>query len=75
MQEKMKSNFREVISEFREYGVPVEGARFALIMSTKEGLEVDVYEDTEKIRTIKVHQHSASYAEDCAENWCQRVMD
>jgi len=33
-----KSNFREVISEFREYGVPVEGARFALIMSTKEGL-------------------------------------
>ncbi len=74
MQEKT-ANFREIVSEFREYGVPVEGARFAFIMSTKEGFEVDVYEDTEKIRTIKVHQHSASYAEDCAENWCQRVMD
>tara|TARA_R100001460_G_scaffold10330_2_gene24428 strand:- start:499 stop:720 length:222 start_codon:yes stop_codon:yes gene_type:complete len=72
---KESSNYREIVSEFREYGVPVEGTRLALIMSTKDGYEVDVYENDQKIRTIRVHEHSVSYAEDCAENWCQRVMD
>ena len=72
---KESSNYREIVSEFREYGVPVEGTRLALIMSTKHGYEVDVYENDQKIRTIQVHEHSESYAEDCAENWCQRVMD
>ena len=70
-----EDNYREIVSEFREYGVPVEGTRLALIMSTKDGYEVDVYENDKKIRTIRVHEHSASYAEDCAENWCQRIMD
>ena len=72
---KESSNYREIVSEFREYGVPVEGTRLALIMSTKHGYEVDVYENDQKIRTIQVHEHSQSYAEDCAENWCQRIMD
>tara|TARA_R100000231_G_scaffold62176_1_gene50548 strand:- start:797 stop:1018 length:222 start_codon:yes stop_codon:yes gene_type:complete len=72
---KESSNYREIVSEYREYGVPVEGSRIALIMNTKYGFEVDVYENDQKIRTIKVHEHSASYAEDCAENWCQRIMD
>ena len=75
MKEKTTPNYREVISEFREYGVRVEGDRLALIMLTKYGYEVDVYEGDKKTRTIQVHDHSISYAEDCAENWCQRVMD
>ena len=70
-----ENNYREIVSEFREYGIPIEGTRLALIMLTKYGFEVDLYENDRKIRTVKVHEHSASYAEDCAENWCQRIMD
>tara|TARA_R100001591_G_scaffold62155_1_gene71626 strand:- start:1252 stop:1476 length:225 start_codon:yes stop_codon:yes gene_type:complete len=71
---KESSNYREIVSEFREYGTPVEGSRLALIMSTKYGYEVDLYEEDKKVRTINVHDHSVSYAEDCAENWCQRII-
>ncbi len=73
MQEKT-ANFREIVSEYKEYGVPVEGARFALVMNTKYGFEIDLYEDDKKIRTVKAHEHAECYAEDCAENWCQRIM-
>ena len=69
------SNYREIVSEYREYGVPVEGSRLALIMNTKYGFEVDLYENDQKVRTIHVHDHSVSYAEDCAENWCQRIIE
>tara|TARA_Y100001937_G_C7135892_1_gene339965 strand:- start:4768 stop:4992 length:225 start_codon:yes stop_codon:yes gene_type:complete len=71
---KNDSNYREIISEYREYGEPVEGSRLALIMSTKDGFEVDLYEEDKKMRTLNVHEHSLSYAEDCAENWCQRII-
>ena len=62
------SNYREATSEY------ITDNRSAVVMRTKYGFEVDVYENNVKIRTIKVHDHSLSYAEDCAENWCQKVI-
>ena len=51
------------------------GVRRAEVFLTKKGFEVELYEDDGWSATRKVHQHSESYAEDCADNWCQGMFN
>ena len=48
--------------------------RKSVIRLTNDGFEVDLYEGNELIETREVHDHSESYAEDCAENWVTRIF-
>ena len=41
----------------------------------KEGFEVDLYEKKKLLETRQLHNHSESYAEDCADNWVQGVFN
>lgn len=48
--------------------------RHADVYLTKQGFEVDLYINDKQIATREVHNHSESYAEDVAENWCQNFI-
>lgn len=43
--------------------------RLAEVFKTPKGWEVDLHEVDDWLATKKVHNHSESYAENCAENW------
>jgi hypothetical protein len=49
--------------------------RKAVVRHTSKGFEVDLYvnDDIQEIR--EVHNHSESYAEDVAENYCLGMFD
>lgn len=49
--------------------------RKAVIRLTEEGFEVDLLKDTVLKETRKLHDHSESYAESCAENFVDGVFD
>jgi hypothetical protein len=48
--------------------------RRANVYSTEQGFEVDLYISDKQIATRQVHNHSESYAEDVADNWCQNFI-
>ena len=56
---------------FSEY---YDGDRRATVVHTKEGFEVDLYINDTLFAIRKVHDHSESYADDVAENWCQNFI-
>jgi len=60
---------RNVVTEM---GDPSD--RHAKIIKTPQGYEVDIYNEGDVIRTIELHKHSESYAEDCAENWVLGII-
>lgn len=45
------------------------GKREAVVNTSEEGYEVDLYEGSRFIRTVDCHGKSINYAEDIAENW------
>ena len=48
--------------------------RNAIILESKEGLEVDLYEDKYYIETKYLHSHSKEYAMDLATNWINKII-
>jgi putative sterol carrier protein len=50
-------------------------SKSANVYLTKQGFEVDLYINDTQVATRKVHNHSESYAEDVAENWCQDFIN
>ena len=58
----------------RPHHVFMQSGRTAEVYKTEAGFEVDLYEGKELIETREVHDHSESYAEDCAENWVMRIF-
>lgn len=49
--------------------------RYAEVFKSKEGFEVDLYEEKKLLETRQLYNHSESYAEDCADNWVQGVFN
>jgi hypothetical protein len=49
--------------------------RIAKVYNTPKGFEVDLYENDVLLKSIIVHEHSESYAEDCAENWVDGLIE
>ena len=47
--------------------------RNAIILESKEGLEVDLYEDKYYIETKYLHSHNKQYAMDLATNWINKI--
>jgi hypothetical protein len=48
--------------------------RHADVMSTYNGYEVEMYEDGVQVRRQQCWEHTRQYAEDCAENWVERII-
>jgi len=64
-----------IMEEKRElYHCYAQDNRLAEVYRSTEGFEVDLLEDDMFIETRKVHNHSESYAEDVADNWCQGII-
>ena len=61
-------------NNYELYHIFRQGGRSAKVYNTEAGFEVDLYEGNELIETREVHDHSESYAEDCAENWVMRIF-
>ena len=61
-------------SNFELYHIFKQNGRTAKVYNTECGFEVDLYEDDCFIETRQLHEHSESYAEDCAENWVTRIF-
>lgn len=49
--------------------------RSAEVWKSENGFEVDLMEDGKLIECRQLHTHSESYAEDCADNWCQGMFN
>jgi hypothetical protein len=50
-------------------------SRVAKVYNTSKGFEVDLYENDVLLKSLIVHEHSENYAEDCAENWVQGLIE
>jgi len=48
--------------------------RSGVVLKSEAGYEVDLYENDVFERTVEVHTHSESYAENVAENWCSKLI-
>lgn len=48
--------------------------RYADIISSYNGYEVEMYEDEKHVRRQQCWEHTRQYAEDCAENWVMRII-
>ena len=56
------------------YHVFRKDERIANVYLTPKGFEVDLYENDVLIKSLIVHEHSENYAEDCAENWVEGII-
>ena len=63
-----------IMKERTLYHNYAQGNRIAEVYMSHLGREVDLLEDEMFVECRKVHNHSESYAEDVAENWCQGLI-
>jgi len=49
--------------------------RIAKVYKASEGYEVDLYENDVLLKSLIIHEHSEGYAEDCAENWVDGLIE
>ena len=49
--------------------------RTAEVWKTGEGYEVDLMENGKLLECRQLYSHSESFAEDCADNWCQGMFN
>ena len=49
--------------------------RVAKVYNTESGFEVELYENDKLIETRELYKHSEGYAEDCAENWVNGLIE
>jgi|TARA_B100000768_G_scaffold180615_1_gene201062 hypothetical protein len=49
--------------------------RTAEVWKTSEGFEVDLMENGKLLECRQLYSHSESFAEDCADNWCQGMFN
>lgn len=57
-----------------EYHADDDSQRSAIVGQDSHGFVVELYEGNELKETRCVYDHSESYAEDVAENWCQGLI-
>lgn len=48
--------------------------RYADIISSRNGYEVEMYEDDKHVHHQECWDHTRQYADDCAENWVVGVI-
>ena len=48
--------------------------RHADVFSSYQGYEVVMFENDEQVHHVQCWEHSRHYAEDCAENWTERII-
>ena len=49
--------------------------RSAVVIDTSKGFEVELYENGAIAEIRRLHEHSESYAESCAENFCDGMFN
>ena len=49
--------------------------RIAKVYKVSEGYEIDLYENDVLLKSLIIHEHSERYAEDCAENWVDGLIE
>lgn len=48
--------------------------RYADLISSQNGYEVEMYEDDKHVKRQQCWEHTRRYAEDCAENWVEGII-
>ena len=62
-------------AQFGEYHTFIRDNRKAIVLRNAMGFYVEMYDTDELIETRELYKHSESYAESCAENWVDGVIE
>ena len=59
----------------QSYHIYSKDNRSAEVWKSEDGFEVDLMENGKLLECRQLYSHSESYAENCADNWCQGMFD
>ena len=62
-------------AQFGEYHTFIRDNRKAIVLRNAMGFYVEMYDTDELIETRELYKHAELYAENCAENWVDGVIE